>query len=255
LADRIIVVSEAVKAHLVAQGMAPEKMRVVYNGIDLERFQPIADLSAAKQKVGFKPDDLIVGVTAHLTRKKGHRWFLQAASLVAGELPHAKFLFVGEGRERDALEAQVRAAGLAERVIFAGFQDDVLPWVGAMDILVLPTIEKEGFGRVLVEAGAMEKPVISTDIGGMAEVVEQGKTGLIVPAGEVAQLADAMTLLLRDEELRRSMGRAGRARALAHFSVDHMVAATEAVYREVWNEWSAKRASRCPRAAVVSRTA
>ena len=254
LADRIIVVSEAVKAHLVAQGMAPEKMRVVYNGIDLKRFQPIADLAAAKRKVGFQSDDLVVGVTAHLTRKKGHRWFLQAATLVAGEIPRAKFLFVGDGRERDTLEAQVRAAGLTERVTFAGFHDDVLPWMGAMDVLVLPTIEKEGFGRVLVEAGAMEKPVISTDIGGMGEVVEQGETGLIVPAGEVGLLCEAMTRLLRDEELRGRMGRAGRVRALAHFSVEQMVANTEAVYREVWSEWAAKRASRCARAAVASRT-
>ncbi|RYG69444.1 glycosyltransferase family 1 protein, partial [bacterium] len=241
LADRIIVVSEAVKKHLTDQGIAPEKIRVVYNGIDLQRFQPVPDLKAAKEKVGFKSDDLIVGVTAHLTRKKGHRSFLQAASLVSGQMPNVKFLLVGEGREREALEAQVKAAGLTGRVVFAGFQDDVLPWMAAMDILVLPTIEKEGFGRVLVEAGAMAKPVISTDIGGMAEVVSQGESGLVVRAGEVSELADAMLRLLSDESQRISMGNAGRARALARFSVDQMVANTEAVYREVWNERYGRR--------------
>jgi glycosyltransferase involved in cell wall biosynthesis len=241
LADRIIVVSEAVKKHLADQGIAPEKIRVVYNGIDLKRFQPADDLRAAKVAVGFQPDDLIVGVTAHLTRKKGHRSFVQAAALVASRMPNVKFLLVGEGREREALEAQVRAARLLDRVVFAGFQDDVLPWMAAMDVLVLPTIEKEGFGRVLVEAGAMSKPVISTDIGGMAEVVSHGETGLIVPAGEVSELANAIMKLLSDEEMRLQMGKAGRARALARFSVEQMVANTEAVYREVWNERAARR--------------
>lgn len=241
LADRIIVVSEAVKKHLTDQGIAPEKIRVVYNGIDLKRFQPVADIRAAKEKVGFKADDLVVGVTAHLTRKKGHRSFLQAAAIVASKMPNVKFLLVGEGREREALETQVRAARLMDRVLFAGFQDDVLPWMAAMDMLVLPTIEKEGFGRVLVEAGAMSKPVISTDIGGMAEVVSPGESGLIVPAGDVTELANAMVQLLEDEELRLRMGRAGRARALAHFSVEQMVSNTEAVYREVWNERAGRR--------------
>jgi glycosyltransferase involved in cell wall biosynthesis len=242
LADRIIVVSEAVKKHLTDQGIKPEKIRVVYNGIDLKRFHPVDDIAGAKENVGFGREDLVVGVTAHLTRKKGHRSFLQAATLVAGQMPNVKFLLVGEGRERDALEAQVRAAGLAGRVIFSGFQDDVLPWMAAMDVLVLPTIEKEGFGRVLVEAGAMSKPVISTDIGGMAEVVNNGESGIIVPAGEVNDMADAMLRLLKDEELRLRMGRAGRARALARFSVEQMVASTEAVYREVWAE---RKAMRC----------
>lgn len=248
-ADRIIVVSEAVKAHLAAQGIAPEKMRVVYNGIDLNRFVPVPDLARAKERIGFAPDDLIVGVTAHLTRKKGHRSFVQAATLVAGRVPRAKFLLLGEGDEREALQNQVRAAGLSERVVFAGFQDDVLPWMGAMDVLVLPTIEKEGFGRVLVEAGALEKPVVSTDIGGMAEVVAHGETGFVVGAGDVAALADAITRLLCDADLRARLGKAGRARSLARFSVEQMVASTEAVYHEVWNEWAAKRVPRPVRAA------
>jgi glycosyltransferase involved in cell wall biosynthesis len=255
LADRIIVVSNAVKKHLTDQGIAPEKIRVVYNGIDLDRFQPVSDLAGAKRAIGFEPNDLIVGVTAHLTRKKGHKYFLEAASRVAAQNPRAKFLFVGDGREREALEEQVRAAKLDSKVTFAGFQDNVLPYVAAMDVLVLPTIGKEGFGRVLVEAGAMEKAVISTEIGGTAEVVAHGVSGLVVEAGAVDALAQAMLLLLDDEWLRVQMGRAGRKRALELFSVDHMVAATEAVYREVWNEWAAKRVTSRTRGAAVSRAA
>lgn len=254
-ADRIICVSQAVKCHLVDQGIAPEKIRVVYNGIDLQRFQPVSDLGAAKSALGFAPDDLIVGVTAHLTRKKGHRYFLEAAARVAAQVPRAKFLLVGEGREREALETQVRAANLQDRVIFAGFQEDVLPYFAAMDVLVLPTISKEGFGRVLVEAGAMEKAVISTQIGGTAEVVAHGESGLVVEAGQVEALAEAMLLLLGDQALRTRMGKAGRKRALALFSVEQMVASTEAVYREVWSEWAAKRAPSRARGAAVSRAA
>jgi glycosyltransferase involved in cell wall biosynthesis len=255
LADRIIVVSNAVKKHLTDQGIAPEKIRVVYNGIDLDRFQPVKDIAEAKRAIGFKKDDLIVGVTAHMTRKKGHRYFLEAAEKVAAQVPRVKFLFVGDGRERQALEAQVRAAKLENHVVFTGFQEDVLPFMAAMDVLVLPTIGKEGFGRVLVEAGAMEKAVISTEIGGTAEVVAHGETGLVVEAGKVEALTEAMLVLLGDAELRETMGKAGRRRALALFSVEQMVAATEAVYREVWGEWASKRAVSRARRAAVSRAA
>ncbi len=255
LADRIICVSQAVKKHLIEQGIAPEKIRVVYNGIDLNRFQPVADLAGAKRALGFDEGDLIVGVTAHLTRKKGHRYFLEAAARVAAQIPRAKFLFVGDGRERAALELQVRAAKMEDRVIFAGFQDDVLPYVAAMDVLVLPTIAKEGFGRVLVEAGAMEKAVISTEIGGTAEVVAHGESGLVVEAEQVEPLAAAMVSLLQNEELRLEMGRAGRRRALSLFSVEQMVASTESVYREVWSEWATKRAPAKARRAAVTRPA
>ena len=232
-ADRIIAVSRAVKEHLVAQGIPADKIRVVYNGIDLRRFEPPADVSAAKVALGLPAQSLVVGVVAHLTAKKGHRWFLEAVAPLMARFPALRVVLVGEGEERANLEAQTRALSLGERVMFAGFHADVVPLMAAMDAVVLPAIAKEGFGRVLVEAGALEKPVIGSDVGGIGEAIVPNQTGFLVAPGDVAQLGAALVQLLESAELRREMGRAGRARALAQFSETHMVAETERVYREL----------------------
>ena len=238
-ADRIIAVSHAVKAHLVEQGVDENKIRVVYNGIDLSGFAPAPDEKTAKIAVGLPADCLVVGVVAHLTAKKGHRWFLNAVAPLAAQFPTLKLLLVGEGAERAALQKQARALGLGERVIFAGFRPDVVPWMAAMDVLVLPPIAKEGFGRVLIEAGAMEKPVIGTDVGGIGEVIVPGETGWVVAPGDAEALRNALESLLSDADLRREMGRAGRERALQDFSAERMISQTERVYRELLAERAA----------------
>lgn len=232
LADKIIAVSEAVKRHLVNQGVRPQRIEVVYNGIDLRRFVPPDDVVEAKRKASISPERLVVRVVAHLTKKKGHRWFLDAAAEVLRKVPEACFLLVGDGQERSALEEQARRLGIVQRVRFAGFHRDVAPWVAAMDVVVLPSIAMEGFPRSLLEAGAIEKPVISTPISGMPELVVNGETGFLVPTSNTEALAKAMVQLLSDEGLRRRMGRAGRRRVSEHFTEKGMVAKTERVYEE-----------------------
>ena len=235
-ADRIITVSHAVKDHLVEQGVEASKIRVVYNGVDLSKFVPPADRKLAKSEVGLLPDALVVGVVAHLTAKKGHKWFLDAVAPLLRTFPSLQILFLGEGEERANLREQVGALKLENRVIFAGFHPDVVPWMSAMDVLVLPPIAKEGFGRVLVEAGAMSVPVIGTDVGGIGEVIVPGETGFVVAPGDASALQTALSALLDDAELREKMGAAGRQRALNEFSQERMVEQTESVYRELLAE-------------------
>lgn len=233
LAHKIIAVSQAVKQHLVQQGVRSDRIEVVYNGVNLSRFVPPGDLSAAKREVSISPNRLVVGVVAHLTKKKGHAWFLNAAAQVYTRMSQAYFLLMGDGQERRALEEQVRRLGIAPEVRFAGFQDDIVPWMAAMDVLVLPSIAMEGFGRALAEAGAMEKPVICSPVGGSPEVIVHGKTGFVVPTNDTAALAEAMLQLLDDEALRRRMGRAGRRRISRHFTEEGMVVNTEKVYERL----------------------
>ena len=239
-ADRVIAVSQAVKEHLVEQGLPAHKIRVVYNGIDLSRFAPPPDLSAAKTAIGLPGAALVVGVVAHLSPKKGHRWFLEAVAPLLAEWPDLRILLLGEGAERAALEKQARALGMGERVHFSGFHPDVVPQMAALDALVLPAIDKEGFGRVLVEAGAMGKPVIGTDVGGIGEVIVPGQTGFVVAPRDAAALRNALGALLGDPQLRQKMGEAGRARALNDFSEKRMVEETERVYRELLSEYEAR---------------
>ena len=237
-ADRIIAVSQAVKAHLVEQGIAANKIRVVYNGIDLDYFAPPADVAAAKVALGFAADALVVGVVAHLTAKKGHRWFLEAVVPLLEHYPTLQILFLGEGPELENLRAQVETLGIAQRVVFGGYYPDVAPAMGAIDILVLPALSKEGFGRVLVEAGAMGKPVVGTDVGGIGEVIVSGENGFVVKAANHEQLQLSLEALIEDADLRARMGGAGRARALEEFSENHMVEQTESVYRELIAEYA-----------------
>ena len=235
-ADRVIAVSHAVKEHLVGQGLPAHKVRVVYNGIDLSRYVPPPDLAQAKRALGLPGEALVVGVVAHLSPKKGHRWFLEAVAPLLTSFADLQILLLGEGPERAALEKLARALGLGERVRFAGFHPNVVPQMAALDVLVLPAIDKEGFGRVLVEAGAMGKPVIGTDVGGIGEVIVPGQTGFVVAPGDASGLQTALSALLDDAGLRQSMGEAGRKRALGDFSEARMVEQTERVYREVLAE-------------------
>ena len=235
-ADRIITVSHAVKEHLVEQGVEASKIRVVYNGVDLSKFVPPANRERAKAAVDLPRNALIVGVVAHLTAKKGHKWFLDAVAPLLQTYPDLQILFLGEGDERANLRRQVAGLALEARVIFAGFHPDVVPWMSAMDALVLPPISKEGFGRVLVEAGAMSIPVIGTGVGGIGEVIVPGETGFVVAPGDSGALQTALCALLDDAELRQTMGAKGRERALREFSQERMVEQTERVYRELLAE-------------------
>ena len=235
-ADRIITVSQAVKDHLVEQGVEASKIRVVYNGVDLSKFVPPADQSLAKRAVDLPSDALVVGVVAHLTAKKGHKWFLDAVAPLFQTFPDLKVLLLGEGEERAHLSRQIAELKLENRVVFAGFHADVVPWMSAMDVLVLPPINKEGFGRVLVEAGAMGVPVVGTDVGGIGEVIVPGETGFVVAPCDAGALQTALSALLDDAQLRQTMGAKGRQRALDEFSQERMVENTERVYRELLAE-------------------
>ena len=245
-ADRIITVSGAVKDHLVEQGVEASKIRVVYNGVDLSRFVPPANRERAKRQINLPREALIVGVVAHLSAKKGHKWFLDAVAPLMQTFPNLQILLLGEGDERAHLRRQVSGLGLENRVIFAGFHPDVVPWMSAMDALVLPPIAKEGFGRVLVEAGAMSIPVIGTEVGGIGEVIVPGETGFVVPPGDASALQTALCALLDDASLRQKMGAAGRKRALTEFSQERMVEQTERVYRELLAERAASAHARPP---------
>jgi glycosyltransferase involved in cell wall biosynthesis len=229
LADRIVANSHGVKLHLMRQGVPEARIAVIYNGIDPDCYQTTLTPAEARQQCGLPSNGAIIGVVAHLTAKKGHAAFLQAAAALQRST-ETTFLLLGEGPERARLEGLAATLGLTDRVVFAGFHENVCPWMRAMDIVVLPSIAMEGFGRVLVEAALMGKPAVTTDLGGTAEVVEDGVTGFVVPPGDVTALTRAMQRLLEDAPARHTMGEAARRRALRLFTVDRMVRETEAAY-------------------------
>lgn len=232
-ADRLIACSRAVKEHLIRQGISDDKVEVVYNAIDCERFERRLSVEEAKRRLSLGAGDLVVGVIAHLSVRKGHACLLRAVAQCVSSFPTLHLLVVGEGAEEKRLRQLAASLGVLDRVHFAGYQPEVIPYLSAMDLLVLPSISVEGFGVVLAEAGAMGIPSIASDVGGMSEVVESGVTGYIVPPGDVEALVRSMRDLLGNEELRTKMGRRAKGRVEELFTSEKMVEDVERVYREI----------------------
>jgi glycosyltransferase involved in cell wall biosynthesis len=230
-ATRAIAVSHAVKEHLVAHGMDGSRIDVVYNGVDPDRYFLPCTREDAKRRLGLPEDAPLVGVVAHLTAKKGHAVFLDAFAAASRTHPEARALLLGDGDERSALEAQATALGVKERLIFAGFHPDVLPYYAAMDVVVLPSVEGEGLPRALLEGGMLGRAAIGTRLSGVPEILRDGESGFIVPVADSAALADRLETLLADPALREKMGAAAHAYVSSTFTVGAMVAGTLESYR------------------------
>lgn len=237
---RVIAVSEAVERALLAQKIfPPEKIRRISNGIDIERFERRArafDTQRFRRLAGIK-GQLVVGTAGELREHKGQEDFIRAAQLVAERCADVDFVIAGEDQSprreyRAHLERLVRELQLQTRVHFTGWLEDVAALLPALDIFVSSS-RVEPFGLVMVEAMAAGLPVVATATGGAREIVEDGVTGKLVIPEDWHSLSEAISSLLTDEEQRRRMGTKGLERARKHFSLERMVAETEALYSEV----------------------
>jgi glycosyltransferase involved in cell wall biosynthesis len=237
---RVIAVSEAVERALLAQKIFPtEKVRRIPNGIDVERFERRArsfDTQRFRRLSGIQ-GRLVVGMAGELREHKGQEDFIRAAQRVARDVADVDFLIAGEDHSprkeyRAHLERLVRELELQNRLHFTGWVEDVTAFLPALDLFVSPS-RVEPFGLVMVEAMAAGLPVVATATGGALEIVKDGATGTLVPIGDWQALSAAVSSLLANEEERRRMGESGHRRALEYFSLERMVAETEALYREV----------------------
>jgi glycosyltransferase involved in cell wall biosynthesis len=164
-----------------------------------------------------------------LTAEKGHRHLIDAAALVVREVPDARFVILGEGDHRAALERQIKDLHLEKHVFLPGFRADVLGFLRAFDLFVMPSL-LEGLGTSLLDAMAASKATVATRTGGIPEVVADGETGLLVAPRDAAALAGAIVTLLKNEALRATMGRAGLDRVTRLFSAELMVRRTLEIY-------------------------
>ena len=194
--DRLIAVSQAIVAKIAEErgGLAP--VSLVYNGVDLERYDHQEPCCTLHEEYGMEPGAQVVGVVARLEPEKGHPTLLEAWPAVLRASPSTYLLIVGEGSRRDALEAQARELRIAHRVVFTGRRDDIPAVTAALDVAVLPSY-REAQGLTILEAMALSRPVVASNVGGIPEMVEDGVTGLLVPPHDAAALAAAITRLLR----------------------------------------------------------
>ena len=227
--DCFIAASNSIHNTLQNDGIEASKVVTVYEGIDIHRIQaePPVNIHAELWLPTHAP---IVGATGALTSEKGHRHLIDAAALVVREVPDARFVILGEGDLRPSLERQIKDLHLDKHVLLPGFRPDVLAFLRAFDLFVMPSLA-EGLGTSLLDAMAASKATVATDTGGIPEVVADGETGLLVPPRDHHALAQAIVRLLKDGDLRERMGRNGLARVEKVFSAGRMVDQTIEVYR------------------------
>ena len=229
--DCFIAASEAVRRMLIADGVPAERVVTVHEGIDLDHVlaAPPVDIHAEFWLPHHAP---VVGNVAALVPHKGQRHLVEAAHLVVREIPDARFLILGEGELREHLERLIREYHLEKHVLLPGFRVDALGCIKSFDLFVMSSVT-EGLGTSLLDAMACSRAIVATRAGGIPEIVEDGRTGVLVEPHDHHALAREIVRLLKDDELRRRIGEAGRARVAERFTVERMVAGTVAVYERV----------------------
>ncbi len=227
--DRLVVVSKAIDAKVVEEGRTAAPRSLIYNGVDLERYDHQAPCCTLRAEYGMEADAELVGVVGRLELEKGHPTLLEAWPLVLAERPKAYLIVVGEGSRLDHLHEIVRTQGIERHVIFTGRRDDIPAITAALDVAVLPSY-REAQGLTILEAMALSRPVVASNVGGIPEMVTHEKTGLLVPPHDPPALAAAIVRALSDHQLADMVARAGHDLVHDRFCVQLMVNAVQALY-------------------------
>lgn len=239
LTDRIVCVADAMRDQSLAGGVgSPKQYVTVHSGMDTAPFvHPPVPRAETRRKYGIADSDVVVGTIARLFHLKGHEDLVALAPDLYRRFPSLKFMWVGDGLLREQYERQIAAAGLADRFVLTGLvpPQKVPELTNAMDVLVHPS-RREGLARALPQGQLAGCPVVTYDVDGNREGLVDGRTGYCLPAFDVKALGEAVGRLTADADLRRTMGEAGRAFALARFDTKVMVDGLERVYREAWDE-------------------
>jgi glycosyltransferase involved in cell wall biosynthesis len=229
-AGALTAITEDCRQHALRAGAPDKSIHLVFNGTDLRRFSPAPGGKPVDPRYG----PLMIFACRQLFPRKGIRFLIEAAAMLRPRFPELRVVVAGDGFERPELIKLAESLGIAEQVTFLGWvpNSELPPYYRAAAISVIPSLE-EGFGIPAAEAMGCETPVVASDAGGLPEVVEHGVTGLVVPRGDSAALAEAMGALLADPARRAAMGRAGRERSLRLFDWDRTAEQFEQIYASV----------------------
>jgi len=231
--DSIISVSAELK-HSLARYVSPGKIALIPNGLDTSAVSSRLSVPEAKTRLGIPPENPVLGYAGRLAPIKRLDILVAAAGEIRSRFPEARFVIAGDGSEKLALRQAVQALGLEDRFLFLGHRDDIYDVLRAFDLFVL-TSDHEGLPIVLLEALHLRVPVVARRVGGIPEVVRHGVSGLLVDSPDPRALAEACIKLLRDEDLRSSLGSAGVLRVAALFSADQTAALTAQLYQKQWS--------------------
>lgn len=230
--DAVAAISQEVANALIAGGVSRDRITIIPSGVDCRHFAPPSpeQRAARRAELGLGANEIGVGAVGGLELRKGHRYLIDALGELRAMFPSLRCFIAGSGSQREALEAQIEARGLHDTVRLIGSISDPRALLWAIDIYVQPSV-KEGLGVALLEAMACGLPAIASRAGGMAEVIEERQSGLLVAAEDAGALAQALRELLQSPDMRRAFGAAARTRAATSFSMETMAHRTLAFYR------------------------
>jgi glycosyltransferase involved in cell wall biosynthesis len=235
--DAVICNSEAVAERFRVNGKIPSKVRVIHNGVDTRKYRPGIETGDLEKELGIN-NRKVVGLLGNLSERKRVRYFLEAATLVAGEMPETLFLIVGgpfgedEDERMEELRDVVSRAGLRDNVLFTGFREDVRKYLALFDISAHVAV-KEACSRAIIESMACAKPVVAMKDGGNAEIVADGDSGFLTHPADMDAFVGKLLFLLKDENARTAMGGRGREIAMRRFDVRSNADRTCGLYEEL----------------------
>ena len=230
--DRIIVVSEELRRRMVSFGIPAERLRKIRNAIDTGAYSMNHPTNAFREEYGIGNDTKLVGTIGRLSPEKGLGDFLIAGRHVLRQQPQVKFVIAGDGPEKKPLKEMAEELGIENHVIFCGHRRDVATIYNALDIFVLSSFT-EGLPIALLEAAFYAKPIIATSVGGIPEVIENNKTGILVSAHDPIQLGDRISELLSDGGRAKTLGVAAKCRIESEFDCKSWIRAIDDLYEEV----------------------
>lgn len=237
LSSKIIAVSEACQKRFIGFPGANQKVRVIYNGVDTQEFNPEIDRQAFREEIKIGKEEILVGMVGRVSPSKGCEDFLNAARQVVDKNSKIKFVIVGKGEDdyQNYLKNLVHRFGIDKHIQILTFRDDIRSVLAGLDILVNASrdSEREGFSRVIIEAMSVSIPVIATRVGGNSEAVEDPSSGILIPLENPARLAEAILELAGDEEKRGKLGLKARERVKSLFTIEDNVRKTEEIYDEL----------------------
>lgn len=234
-----IAISQATRKAFSDKASDLSKITTIYDGVEFQRFATAVTPDSTYTEFALDPATPLIGMVGRIARWKGHHIFIKAAARVHAIDPSVRFMIVGDAVTQDdnifreELKSLVHQLHLQEHVIFTGMRDDIPALLRAFTVFVLPSVQPEPLGNVVLEAMAAGCPVIATAQGGPVETVLPGETGLLIPPANAVALAEAMLTLLTSPELARDMGLAGQARCKQHFTIEHYVKNVTALYRSL----------------------
>jgi glycosyltransferase involved in cell wall biosynthesis len=237
ITDKIVALTNREKEDHINLGIASKnKFVVIPSGVELKKFKevPHNEKQNLKRELGIPENALIIGTVGRLEPVKGPEFLIEAAKYIIPKYPNTHFLFSGDGHLKQNLKKKASELGIEKNIIFLSWRDDIAKIISVYDIFVLPSLN-EGMGRVLVEAMALGKPIVASNVGGIPDLVTHGKNGFLVPPKDPKEFAKYIQIFLEDKERRMKMGLTGKEIAL-NFSKEIMVEKINGLYKKLMTQ-------------------